>query len=207
MMKRHLLLLVSVITSLSFIGVRAQQDSGLPHLQANDLKQFPSVIEISGTAVGGAANTQFILRCGYVPNGTSLTSDATLNDLSLLNVSTQSFTRYQNIDGKPVISTLDSSTAAPMGARQVLSQVTEPDGSTIAKSCAVNVETDTPLNCTRSNPFLTAGQAQQATQAVEAQCQAFLQQALPQIQGGIYDAQKTQDWKTKLQQTMVMLEQ
>jgi len=201
----HIGILAAVIMTAPFaVHAQTQTPSGAPHLEATDMSQYPSVFEFKGRAVGGPPDAQFSLRCGDSVSAGQLAPEPTTNDLTLASVG--AYTRYQFIDGKPVISTLDAGRAAGEG-REVKVQVTEADGTMKAKSCTQNTQTDTLQGCTPTAPFLDAQQVNAMMQALLGECGQFMGQVGSQANPSIYDARKTQAWKAKLSQTLAAVEQ
>lgn len=172
----------------------------MPALEGKSFDQYPSYIEVSGTAKG-LANSQFDLRCGYSFSNGKVALDPTLNDFSLVNSTSQAYSRYQNIDGKAVITGPDP---AVEGGKRVIVQVAEPDGTMKARNCALDTSTDTISACMPAKATMTVAQAKSKGEAVEKQCQAFVQHA--QVEPTTFSAVKTAEFKKKLEGKLMALE-
>ncbi|MDP9126757.1 MAG: hypothetical protein M3N08_00665 [Pseudomonadota bacterium] len=175
-------------------------NSGFPPLESKSFDQYPSFVEFSGAASNNGG-MQFTLRCGYLPVNGKLTPDPTLNDMSVLNTTSNSYTRYQNINGKSVLSGPDASIA---GGKQVVVEVVEGDGSVRAKSCVADNSTDTISACITAQPLMTASQVSAEGAAVQKQCESFLQKA--SINPQLFDAAKTAAYKKKLEAKLAAVE-
>jgi hypothetical protein len=121
--------------------------------------QYPSFFELTSTTANGATA---VLRCGYFsPSGRMVELDKGFHEISIINKAQKYYSRIQHIDNAIIATTSD-----PTGGAGLLLELVKPDGSTVAKNCQTDVNTDTIGNCRALKPFTFADQVKMGDEKI-----------------------------------------
>jgi hypothetical protein len=179
----------------------------IKQLIPTNLDGYPSIIQISGKAMGGPADTQFVLQCGIAPSADHKKAvfNPTIVDFSLLSESTGRYSRYQKIDDSAVVSLADPASVGKGGLTRLLVEVSV-GGKAVAKNCQINTNTDSLLNCTPIAPFLTPDKVVTQVAAATQRCVDIMTQDGGQIDPATIEPNKTAALKARRQQALKTLE-
>jgi hypothetical protein len=164
----------------------------------SDFDQYPSFLQVSVHMQNGI---ETVLRCGYSLNGGAIVADPSYMESSVINVGANSYARYQRIDNKVVITA-----PAPGIAGRYILQATEPNGTTFAKSCQLDLNSDTIQGCIAAQAFIPATEASKQDQGAAQQCGALFAKATPQMNAADFNLQKTEQFKAALRQKVAIIE-
>jgi hypothetical protein len=175
--------------------------TGGPPLQAKTLDQYPSFIEITGTANGVSPGSGFDLRCGldYI-NGQIVFNGYT--DITFVNVATNAYARHQFIDGKVVVSVF----APASNNQRMLIEVIEPDHSVRAKNCQVDLQSDLLQNCQAAPGFMSYEQASAWPSVTVQTCQLALAKNGPAMNKTLPNQQEIMMFYQQLAHRLAVLE-
>lgn len=191
-------LTLSVLTAACLLTSSAAYAQATVNGHPADFDQYPSFLEVTTHLQGGA---EVVLRCGYSQNGTTILPDAGFMETSVINPAANSYARYQRIDNKIIITG-----PAPGVPGRFLLQVTEPNGATAAKSCQIDLNSDTIQNCVKVQAFIPPADATNQDQGAAQQCGSLFAKATPQMNPNDFNAQKTEMFKNTLRQKVAILE-
>jgi hypothetical protein len=161
------------------------------------MDQYPSFIELSSS---NSEDTQSVLRCGYMANGSTIALDKGYQEISVMNQAHKSYSRIQRIDDYLIATSID-----PSGSQGFLVELIAPNGAVKAKNCQNDAATDTIHDCHSISAFTFADQVKAGDQQVAMQCNELLKQGATQINPATASPQKTEEFKATLRQKVNIL--